>query len=53
MKKIFIKLEVTIARKVLPHRPGIKAACRNLLNKAWFPLNRNYRKNRIASVATI
>jgi hypothetical protein len=31
-----IKLEVTIARKVLPHPLGIKGSMRNLLNKGLF-----------------
>jgi hypothetical protein len=30
------KLEVTIARKVLPHPQGIKGSMRNLLNKGLF-----------------
>ena len=36
-KKIFL-LEVTIARKVLPHPQGIKGSIRNLLNKGLFSL---------------
>jgi hypothetical protein len=34
--KIFLLLEVTIARKVLPHPQGIKGRMHNLLNKGLF-----------------
>jgi hypothetical protein len=33
-----IKLEITIARKVLPHTQGIKGSMRNMLNKGLFSL---------------
>jgi hypothetical protein len=35
---IYIILEVTIARKVLPHPQGIKGSIRNLMNKGLFSL---------------
>jgi hypothetical protein len=35
---ISLKLEVTIARKVLPHLQGIKGSMRNLMNKRLFSL---------------
>jgi hypothetical protein len=33
---VFLILEVTIVRKVLPHPQGIKGSMRNLLNKGLF-----------------
>jgi hypothetical protein len=33
------KLEVTIARKMLPHPQGMKGSMRNLLNKGMFILS--------------
>jgi hypothetical protein len=36
MTKLMLKLEVTIARKVLPHPQGIKDSMHNLLYKGLF-----------------
>jgi hypothetical protein len=36
LSKLFYILEVTIARKMLPHPQGIKGSMHNLLNKGLF-----------------